>query len=87
MTACLVLSVVPQRLKQFTHDKKISSGNKSSLADVAQMVKKMPQYQKELNNFSTHIALASDCMANYNDHLQDICRVEQVGTSVLWLCC
>ena len=44
------------------------------------MIKKMPQYQKELNGYALHLALAEDCVAYFNknnDKIKQFCEVEQ----------
>lgn len=71
-----------KKLKQFAEEKRISGKEgkeKSSVNDVAQMVKRMPQYQKELNNYATHMHLAEDCMREYQHKVAEICKVEQVS--------
>lgn len=76
---CSDFREIPQRLQKFMHDKKVTTSSKNTLTEISQMVKKVPQYQKELNNFSTHMSLATDCMDMYEKRLKDICAVEQVS--------
>uniref|UniRef100_A0A4W6FA56 Syntaxin binding protein 3 n=1 Tax=Lates calcarifer TaxID=8187 RepID=A0A4W6FA56_LATCA len=56
-----------------------------TISNLAQMMKKMPSFRKQLTEKTIHLQLAEDCMQQFSNNVEKLCKAEQdlaVGSDV-----
>uniref|UniRef100_UPI0037E792E1 syntaxin-binding protein 3 n=1 Tax=Semicossyphus pulcher TaxID=241346 RepID=UPI0037E792E1 len=75
---------IPKMVKEISASKKQPDG-KITISNLAQMMKKMPSFRKQLTEKTVHLQLAEDCMSLYSNNVEKLCKAEQdlaVGADV-----
>ncbi|XP_042660158.1 syntaxin-binding protein 3 isoform X1 [Tyto alba] len=79
-----VIEEIPKLLKEVSSKRKETEG-KLSISALAQLMKKMPHYRKEISRQVVHLNLAEDCMSKFKSNIERLCKTEQdlaLGTDV-----
>uniref|UniRef100_A0AAY4CFT5 Syntaxin binding protein 3 n=1 Tax=Denticeps clupeoides TaxID=299321 RepID=A0AAY4CFT5_9TELE len=79
-----VTEKMPKLVKEISASKK-EPDSKVTIGTLAQIMKKMPSFRKQVAQKSVHVSLAEDCMTRYQKNVDRLCRVEQdlaVGSDV-----
>uniref|UniRef100_A0AAQ5ZMT4 Syntaxin binding protein 3 n=1 Tax=Amphiprion ocellaris TaxID=80972 RepID=A0AAQ5ZMT4_AMPOC len=82
---------IPKMVKEISANKKQPDGKVKSLhifnkdftffqitiSNLAQMMKKMPSFRKQLTEKTVHLQLAEDCMKHFSNNVEKLCKAEQ----------
>ncbi|NXF35944.1 STXB3 protein, partial [Nyctibius bracteatus] len=72
-----VIEEIPKLLKEVASKRKATEG-KLSISALAQLMKKMPHYRKEISRQVIYLNLAEDCMSKFKLNVERLCKTEQV---------
>uniref|UniRef100_A0A4X1TGW9 Pre-mRNA processing factor 38B n=2 Tax=Sus scrofa TaxID=9823 RepID=A0A4X1TGW9_PIG len=72
----VVLEEIPKLMKEISSTKKATEG-KTSLSALAQLMKKMPHFRKQITKQVVHLNLAEDCMNKFKPNIEKLCKTEQ----------
>uniref|UniRef100_A0AAX7TYF3 Syntaxin binding protein 3 n=1 Tax=Astatotilapia calliptera TaxID=8154 RepID=A0AAX7TYF3_ASTCA len=79
-----VSAQIPKMVKEISASKKQPDG-KITISNLAQMMKKMPAFRKQMTEKTIHLQLAEDCMKHFANNVEKLCKAEQdlaVGADV-----
>ena len=77
----IVNSNLPVRVRQFNSENKLMDTSRNQahvdIKLLAKIVKNLPKYQKEKNEYIAYLQATEDCMRRYTTYVQKMCTVEQ----------
>uniref|UniRef100_A0A1X7VB60 Uncharacterized protein n=1 Tax=Amphimedon queenslandica TaxID=400682 RepID=A0A1X7VB60_AMPQE len=70
---------ISEGVKNFAKQKKLGGGSDGdvSIKELSKQIRRAPQYQKELSEYSLHLSLIDSCMNLYKKGVGNLCKVEQ----------
>ncbi|XP_007885494.1 syntaxin-binding protein 3 [Callorhinchus milii] len=71
-----VAEKIPKLVKELSTSNKATEG-KVTISSLAQMMKKMPHFRKQMTKQTVHLSLAEDCMKPFHDSVEKLCKAEQ----------
>ncbi|XP_031568823.1 syntaxin-binding protein 1-like [Actinia tenebrosa] len=67
---------VPEEIKTFSDQERLPVSD-DKLKDLQSLLKKAPEYQRQVRKFLAHFTIAENCMNLYKEIVEKLCRVEQ----------
>ncbi|NWI19295.1 STXB3 protein, partial [Crypturellus soui] len=79
-----VIEEIPKLMKEVSAKKKETEG-KVTIASLTKLMKRMPEFQKQISRQVVHLNIAEDCMRKFKANVESLCKTEQdlaLGTDV-----
>ncbi|XP_035377393.1 syntaxin-binding protein 3 isoform X1 [Electrophorus electricus] len=71
-----VTEQIPKLVKEISASRK-QSDTKMSIGVLAQLMKQMPTFRKQVAQKTIHLSLAEDCMTKFQESVEKLCKAEQ----------
>ncbi|KAM8805397.1 syntaxin-binding protein 3 [Eudromia elegans] len=72
----VVIEEIPKLLKEISAKKKATEG-KVTIASLTELMKKMPEFHKQISRQVVHLNIAEDCMRKFKPNVESLCKTEQ----------
>lgn len=70
------LEKIPKLIKELSASRKERDGNVTINA-LSSLMRKMPDFRKQMTKQTIHLHLAEDCMRVFQEHVEKLCKTEQ----------
>ncbi|XP_023662283.1 syntaxin-binding protein 3 isoform X1 [Paramormyrops kingsleyae] len=77
MHVAQVSEQIPKLVKEISASKKPSDAKNLTISGLSQLMKKMPSFRKQLAQKVVHLNLTEDCMKQFQDSVEKLCKAEQ----------